>query len=250
MRPFFDFLSGLRFLICKSNKKWYAAVVSVLLFASCSTVEKASFHGFNSGFYELRKTDNSNQEVYLDIAAERLDVYDLSAQQSGKQLLYSIPLSATDSIVTDPLVFRKQSLDMDITTLLMKYRPSVYGMPAQLTTDLNMALYVGWRRDIYRVSSKADPLKRSNIHIRNRGYDLGVFAGPGTTLMSPFTTLNRRSDEYSGMIMQAGVAGFIESNVASFGLALGYDYLLNPDRKIWIYTNKPWLGFVVGIALN
>jgi hypothetical protein len=52
------------------------------------------------------------------------------------------------------------------------------------------------------------------------------------------------------MIIQTGIAGFIESNVASFGLAVGYDYLMNPDRKIWIYTNKPWVGFVVGIALN
>jgi hypothetical protein len=86
--------------------------------------------------------------------------------------------------------------------------------------------------------------------MRNRGFDFGVFAGPGTTLISPFTTQNKRADEYNGMIFQTGIAGFIESNIASFGLAVGYDYLLNPDRKIWIYTDKPWVGFVVGIALN
>jgi hypothetical protein len=38
--------------------------------------------------------------------------------------------------------------------------------------------------------------------------------------------------------------------MASFGFAAGYDYLLSQDRKIWIYNNKPWVGFVVGIALN
>ena len=113
-----------------------------------------------------------------------------------------------------------------------------------------MALYVGWRYDYYHITSKRDPLGRSYHKISNRGYDFGFFAGPGTTLISPFTTQNKKTDEYSGMIIQTGIAGFIESNVASFGLAIGYDYLLNPDRKIWIYNNKPWIGFVVGIALN
>jgi hypothetical protein len=77
-----------------------------------------------------------------------------------------------------------------------------------------------------------------------------LFAGPGTTLISPFTTQNKRPDEYSAMIIQTGIAGFIELNMASFGFAVGYDYLLNPDRKIWIYNNKLWVGFIVGIALN
>jgi hypothetical protein len=52
------------------------------------------------------------------------------------------------------------------------------------------------------------------------------------------------------MTIQTGVAAFIESNMASFGLALGWDYLLNRDKAIWIYQTKPWVGFVVGIALN
>ena len=69
-------------------------------------------------------------------------------------------------------------------------------------------------------------------------------------MINPSTTNNKRIDEYSGMIIQTGIAGFLESNVASFGLSIGYDYLLNPDRKIWIYHNKQWVGFIVGIALN
>ena len=52
------------------------------------------------------------------------------------------------------------------------------------------------------------------------------------------------------MVIQGGFAGFIESNIASFGIAVGFDYLLSKDRQIWIYDGKPWIGFVVGIALN
>jgi len=71
------------------------------------------------------------------------------------------------------MVFKKQSLDVDITSILLKYRPSVYGLPAQLTTDLNMALYVGWRHDYFHLMSKKDPLGRSYHKISNHGYDFG-----------------------------------------------------------------------------
>ncbi len=103
---------------------------------------------------------------------------------------------------------------------------------------------------MFRVESKKDPLGIYQPKITTQGYDIGIFAGPGTTLISPFTTRNNRTDEYSALIMQAGLAGFVELNLASFGIALGFDYLMNPDRKVWIYQNKPWLGFMVGIALN
>ncbi len=79
---------------------------------------------------------------------------------------------------------------------------------------------------------------------------LAFFAGPGTTNINPFTTNNRTTNEYSGMIIQTGIAGFLESNMASFGVAVGLDYLLNSDREIWIYNNKLWVGFILGVALN
>jgi hypothetical protein len=224
-------------------------VVGVL--TSCNTLEKASLHGLNSGYYKLKPDTINDQDVYLDVTDEKIDVYHHIKQQQDKRQFLTIPLNTTtDSLIFNPMVFKKQSLDVDITSIFLKYRPSVYGLPAQLTTDLNMALYIGWRYDYYHIMSKKDPMGRSYHRISNRGYDFGVFAGPGATLISPFTTQNKRTDEYSGMIIQTGIAGFIESNIASFGIAIGYDYLLNSDRKIWIYNNKPWVGFIVGIALN
>jgi hypothetical protein len=237
-------------LFIKTHRKYtFIAIWIIGVLASCNTIEKASVHGLNSGYYQLKSGNNNTQNVYLDVTDEKIDVYHQVERQPDKQFL-TIPLHTSDSMMFNPMVFKKQSLDIDITSLVLKYRPPVYGLPAQLTTDLNMALYVGWRYDYYHIKSKKDPLGKSYHHISNRGYDFGVFAGPGATLISPFTTRNMRTDEYSGMIIQAGIAGFVESNVASFGLAIGYDYLLNTDRKIWIYNNKPWAGFIVGIALN
>jgi len=218
---------------------------------SCNTLEKVSPHGLNSGYYKFKSDSVNNQNVYLDVTDEKIDVYHHIKHQPDKTHFLTIPFNTkTDSLILKPMVFKKQSLDIDITSIILKYRPSVYGLPAQLTTDLNMALYAGWRYDFYHIMSKKDPLGRNYQKIIDRGFDFGVFAGSGATLISPYTTQNQRTDEYSAMIIQTGIAGFIESNLASFGLAIGYDYLLNPDRKIWIYNNKPWIGFMVGIALN
>lgn len=226
------------------------AIWIIVVFASCSTLEKASLHGLNSGYYKLKSDNKNTQNVYLNVSDENIDVYRHKKGQLDSKQFLTIPLHKTDSLIVKPMVLKKQSLDVDITSIILKYRPAVYGLPAQLTTDLNMAVYVGWRYDNYRVKSKKDPLGRNVLKINNLGYDFGFFAGPGATVISPFTTQNKRTDEYNGMIIQKGIAGFIESNVASFGIAVGYDHLLNPDRKIWIYNKKPWVGFIVGIALN
>lgn len=225
------------------------SVIGIL--TSCNTLENASLHGLTNGYYKWTSDQGKDQDVYLDVNEEKIGIYQVTDREPDTDRFMAIPLgTSTDSLYFNPMVFKKQSLDVDITTVFFKYRPSVYDLPAQLTTDLNMALYLGWRYDSYHILSKSDPLGRTFHKVSNRGYDFGVFAGPGTTLISPFTTQNKRTDEYNGMIIQTGLAGFIESNVASFGLALGYDYLLSDDREIWIYHNKPWVGFIVGIALN
>lgn len=232
------------------NKYLFIGCMIVGFFTSCSTLEKASVHGLVSGSYTLKTKNKNTRKVYVDVAGEKMDIYDQTNHQPEIQPFLTISLNNADSLLPERMVFKKQSLDIDLTSVLLKYRPSVYGLPPQLTTDLNLAIYAGWRHDSYYLSDKKDPLGRNSRSIYNFGYDFGIFAGPGTTLLNPFTTMNKSSDEYNGMIIQAGIAGFIESNMASFGFAVGNDYLLNRDRKIWIYQNKPWVGLIVGIALN
>lgn len=221
-----------------------------VLLTSCSTVEKASMHGFNSGYYKLELKNKNTLQVYADVTDQKIDVYQQENKQPGKDPFLIIPLIPLDSLMFIPVVFHKASLDIDITSVLLKFRPSVYGLQQQMTSDFNIALYAGWRYDKYSVAGKKNPLGMHIAKIKSHGYDLGFFAGPGLTLISPFTTQNNQTNEYSGMIIQTGIAGFIETTVVSFGLAVGYDYLMNADRKVWIYRNKPWVGFVVGIALN
>jgi hypothetical protein len=222
----------------------------MIFFSSCSIMEKSSMHGFSSGYYKLKSGPENTEKVYVDANEENIDVYPVEGNQLIKNERMAIPLLPTDTLFSHPFVFSKQSLDIDITTILFKYFPSVHDLPAQLNTDFNAALYAGWRHDYYRVKGNKDPLGKCRYEIVNRGFDYGVFAGTGSTLISPFTTQNARADEYNGFVLQFGLAGFVESNVASFGIGIGFDYLLSPDRDIWIYNNRPWVGFIIGIALN
>lgn len=231
-------------------KKIILLITPIGILSSCNTLERAYLHGLNDGFYQLKSDSSETQAVYLDVAEDTISVYPTTDKQPQSKPSLKIPLATTDSIPFQRITFKKQGLDIDISTVLMKYRLPIGESPAQLTTDLNLAIYAGWRFDYYTVEHRQDPLNRRYAKIANRGFDFGFFAGPGTTLISPFTTRNKRSDEYNAMIVQGGFAGFIESNMASFGLAVGYDYLLSSDQDSWIYKNKPWVGLVVGVALN
>jgi len=217
---------------------------------SCRAIEKASIHGFVSGNYNLQSDRKNVQMVYLDITEDEINVHPLTNARMGRSNFWTIPLMSPDSVGVNVMVFKKQSLDVDMTSIVFKHRPSVQGLPVQLTTDLNMALYVGWRHDRYRLVFVQDPLGRAYSKISGRGYDFGLFAGPGATIIGPLNTNTRVVEEFSGMIIQAGFAGFLETNMASFGMSLGYDFLVNPERTYWVYQHRPWVGFIVGIALN
>lgn len=217
---------------------------------SCSVVEKTSLHGFGSGKYTLKPAHDGVEQVYLDITEDTVNVHVYAENQVNRETWAAVPLQVCDSLFHIPFRFAKQSLDIDITTILLKYRPGVNGIPAQLTTDFNVALYAGWRHDVYQLKGRTDPLGRNRYAVVSRGYDFGFFAGPGTTYIDDNTMHDPVNKEYSGIVIQFGVAGFLESSFASFGISTGFDYLLGPDRSSWIFNKKPWVGFIIGIALN
>jgi hypothetical protein len=222
----------------------------ILLLNGCSILEKTSRHGFLSGFYHIETDPGVMKKVYLDISEDSITVYPVIKKAVADTPVFGISLLPADTFRSYPEKFCKKSLDIDITTILFKFRPGRKGLPAQLTTDFNAAMYVGWRHDNYHLKSISNPGKEVHYETIGRGFDLGFIAGPGTTLVGPFSTKEVVINEYNGMIIQYGIAGFIESSVASFGISAGFDHLLSPDRKVWIYNKQPWIGFVVGIALN
>ena len=227
----------------------YVFISLYILLSSCSVFEKASRHGFESGYYKMKTAPDTFEKVYVDVTSNETSVYQIK-QNEVKSRKLAFSLSGGDTTIQYPLIFRKSGLDIDITTILLKYRPAVFGLPQQMAVDFNAALYAGWRQDHYQVKISTDPLGKRQHQFTTRGYDFGFFAGPGTTAVGAFTTRNSVTNEYNGMILQFGMAGFIETNVASFGIATGFDHLFSADRNVWIYNKKPWIGFIIGIALN
>jgi hypothetical protein len=68
--------------------------------------------------------------------------------------------------------------------------------------------------------------------------------------MNPFVTNNNITSEYDGLVITKGVAGLVGVGDFTVGAALGFDNLLDKNRKVWIYENKPWFGFNVGFNIN
>ena len=46
------------------------------------------------------------------------------------------------------------------------------------------------------------------------------------------------------------MAGIIAVYKLTIELSLGFDNLLNANQDIWIYQNKRWYGFMLGLNLN
>lgn len=150
----------------KFNNIFILSLVICLL-ASCKIIEKASSHGLTSGYYKLKAENKYGRTVYLDVSNDQINVYPDVKKQQSNHVLLKIPLAEKDSLMGKEMSFMKESLDIDITSILLKYRPSVYGSPQQLNTDLNLAIYAGWRRDAYHIMRKKDPLEKWRLNISN-----------------------------------------------------------------------------------
>jgi len=134
-------------------------------------------------------------------------------------------------------------------TVGFKYRPITQNLPRQLTTDFNGNVFFGYRIDRFRVHYEKTPvgIQKNRNH---RGITAGVFGGIGSTTISPWTTGNLGTDEYNGLVLSRGIATMVGINNLTVGVGIGWDYLTDRDKSIWIYQNRPWYGLTIGLNLN
>ena len=214
-------------------------------------MKKTTVHDLESGFYTA-KTGATTQRVYAAICDTALRLYPAASKKPPSlSPLISLSLNPLPSdSLAGPLLLKRVSMDFDITTVLLKFRFSRSGLPAQLNSSFNAAFYLGYRRDYFRFRDQTDPL---GIRTRDQHHfeiDFGPFAGIGAAPVNPTTTRGRVNEEYDGVIWQKGLALFIGSGNFSVGLGMGFDGLLNRHRHQWIYQEKPWLGLLVGLNLT
>ncbi|MDP1971621.1 hypothetical protein [Sediminibacterium sp.] len=225
------------------NKYACFFVIVFITFSSCSTLTKTAKKDFNDGYY-YQRIDGKKQFVFIDNEDDIIRIHATKIDQN---------ISIIDTIGIEyqkATSFNQASFDIDFLTIPLKFRPTQLNVPPQLNTNLNGAVYFGYRNDKYVISYDANPLGKSFRNINHFGFSIGAFTGFGNTFMSPTNTNNILQQEYDGIVWSKGVAGILAVNNFTLGLAIGFDNLLDKNQSIWIYKNKPWLGLAFGLNLN
>jgi hypothetical protein len=226
----------------------------LLLTASCASLGKLARHDFDSGFYKLKVPGAAPSRVYAEVMEDSIIVYQVYSDGKKEYPNTSSSIGTRISrIKTDSYFYKSRftnnSIDIDLTSILFKSRHSRDDVPNQFSADLDVAIYAGFRKDFYRIVSPAHPLHEEKSSIQQIGFDLGIFAGIGSSPVNPTVTNNKINQEYDAMIFQKGVAAFISINKMSFGLALGFDNLMNKSKSLWIYNQKPYLGLIISVSI-
>lgn len=155
--------------------------------------------------------------MYIDIKEDSLNLYPMVAVAGAtipntlhKKAL-GIPVEQ-DRFKGETYVFSKSSFDLDVLTVPFKYRPGTSGIPHQLSTSFQGAVYVGLRNDLFRIGYKRTPLRNYKRCFNRFGYSMGLFSGLGSSVINESVTANQVGYEYDGVIFLNGLAGIIGIN--------------------------------------
>ena len=82
------------------------------------------------------------------------------------------------------IMLLRRRLDIDVFTIPFKVRPPQKGVPVQLYTNFNAAIYVGRRLDFYSLRTKRTTPFGATPRIRATGIGYGAFVGAGSTFIT------------------------------------------------------------------
>ena len=152
---------------------------------------------------------------------------------------------------TQRVLLQRRRLDLDVFTIPVKVRPSQGGVPVQLNTNFNAALYVGRRLDFYSLRSKRTTPFGPTPHVKATGIGYGAFLGAGfTSVTSDVTRMRLSTADYEGLVLHGGLAAIYGARAFNIGVAVGVDQLLGADAPYWLYQHKPWFGVLFEPDLN
>lgn len=239
--------------------RWLSAFilsfVTITVFTSCSILSDTSKYKFNDGLY-YTKLFTSKQVYVYKIDDDTLYVFPVREFKDSTAILTSqktIYTSKQKKFKDNKTIhtFYKPSLDFDIMTIPLLYRPATAGFPNQLLATFNGALYLGYRTDAYHLIYKRTPLNIYKQTVKHFGYSAGAFAGVGSTYVNGWMLRGQPTDiEYEGMTLITGIAGNVAIQNITFGISLGVGHLMDKYHADWIYQGKPCIGFTLGLNLN
>lgn len=230
----------------------YLLFIAALL-PACSFFKGPKYQ-LADGYYRTKLFSSDSQKVYvLNIPNDTLEV--IAVKKSGKEFVnntgmkrFSYPSTTTKPIKRTRFV--KGTVDVDLLTIPFKLRPAVSGFPRQFTTSLNGALYLGYRTDNYSLFYKKTPMGVYRRTISHFGFSGGIFGGLGSTQMNPWVTNYNINIEYEGLVFSKGIAAIVGIENYTIGICLGFDSLLDSNRKYWYFQQKPWVGLGFGVNIN
>jgi hypothetical protein len=228
----------------------YAAV---LCCSSCVAVRQSGPHDLQDGYFLLKTATAAPQKVYAVITDDSLAIHSLIKNTKQPNAVASKKIALGGIVSNDqlqPFTLVKKSIDLDLSTVLLKYRFRRTTLPNQLSSNLNFAVYSGYRHDYFKFNVESDPLIKQKRVVRHFEFDMGVFAGFGSSPLNASVTANAINVEYDGVVFQKGIALFIGSRNFTIGLGLGSDRLMDSNKKTWIYQEKPWMGVMIGLNLT
>lgn len=217
-------------------------IIPTLLFllciCSCGTLKDSPKYQLSNDVYKFGYHGGKFENAYVFVKEDSITVF-------------SVDNNKTPVVIdrSKNYFFLKKSFDLDVMTVPFKYRPGSSGLPRQLNTEFNGNAFVGYRIDKFRWKIIQTPFGAKN-KISHRAVTLGGFGGLGSTIISPTITRNQTADEYNALVLTLGLGVMVGINNITVGLGVGWDYLTDRDKDIWIYQNKPWYGLMLGLNLN
>lgn len=149
-------------MFIKITISWLCFLVAASGLLSCRV--STSLNALQPDFYQIK---HSNQP---DLLKQKVYVID-----SGDSLQLIIPaIDQRRFVQADSYrswTFQRTEVDVDVFTLPFKIRPTQGGIPAQLNSNFNAALYLGRRIDLYNYRWKPITPSYAIRQLQSRGFD-------------------------------------------------------------------------------
>ncbi len=229
---------------------WLAALLATAALAGCSVGRVPQL---DADYYRLVQTNDSTL-LRATAGAPRHRFY-VEQPAPDTLLLYRPAAAAAPPLryglhTGSHVVLLRREFDFDIFTLPFKVRPGREGVPAQLNTNFNAALYFGRRLDFFHLNRHRAPSGRTAPLIRTVGFGYGLFTGLGSSDITADLTHGHATVEYEGFVVHSGAAVIYDAHVFNVGAAVGIDRLLGTDADYWLYQQRLWFGLLFGLNLN
>lgn len=157
----------------------------------------------------------------------------------------------SNAVEFDTVHFQDAHFDVDFFTIPFRYRfRQGVTIPASgVASPFCGGLYGGWRFDVASHTLHLLPNQTLQKFTTN-GFGIGVFTAFAPVYVSPWNTDYQTMVEYEGLGINYGGAFIWAYQSVTIGLLLGFEMLMDENASIWVYHNKPWVGFALGFNLN